>query len=121
MNPSEMTAAERLNYAEMHLDEARRNGTEKEREYWRGYVAASKEFASVEAAVRSPGSKLYRSIIVSMVHHNMSVNAVAAELHYHHNTICYHCDQITRKFGLNPRNFFDLCQLVKFVKGGDIV
>lgn len=41
MLTSEMNAAERLNYAEMKLDEARRSGTEYDREFWRGFRDAS--------------------------------------------------------------------------------
>ena len=111
---------ELLNHAEMKLDEAVRSSNANEREYWRGYVAALRKIMFVSEELRTTDLRLYRSIIIAMADHNMNISVVADELHYNRNTICYHINKIIRKFGLNPRKFYDLCQLMKLVKAGEI-
>ena len=44
---------------------------------------------------------------------NMNVSSTAQELHYHRNNIEYHLTHIQAKTGLNPRNFYDLIELLK--------
>lgn len=111
---------ELLNHAEMKLDEAVRSSNANEREYWRGYVTALRKIMFVSDELRTTDLRLYRSIIIAMADHSMNVNAVADTLHYSRNNICYHIEKITCKFGLNPRKFYELCQLMKLVKAGEI-
>lgn len=45
---------------------------------------------------------------------NMSVNKTAKELFYSSGTINYYFSCIREKTGLNPRNFHELCELLKY-------
>lgn len=58
-----------------------------------------------------------REIILAMAECNMSLSEVSKVKHYHRNTVDYHCRQIRKKTGLNPRCFYDLVRLVCMVKG----
>lgn len=60
-----------------------------------------------------------KEIILALAECNMSANEAARVKHYHRNTVVYHCEQIRKKTGLNPRNFYDLIKLVEMAKEGD--
>lgn len=62
--------------------------------------------------------KIDEQVILSLCSNNMSVSAVARELHYHRNTVMYHIKQIEKETGLNPQRFYDLVDLVEMVKEG---
>lgn len=44
---------------------------------------------------------------------SMNVSKTAINLSYHYSTLLYHLDRIYNKTGLDPRNFFDLVELLK--------
>lgn len=56
-------------------------------------------------------------IIKSYAAHNMNVCATAKEMYLHHNTVIYHLGKIREETGLDPRQFYDLVELVKRVEG----
>lgn len=57
-----------------------------------------------------------REIILAMADCNLSIAAVAEKLHFNRNNIVYHMNQIKKKTGLNPRNFYDLVELLKMLE-----
>lgn len=61
-------------------------------------------------------SAVHKAVILSMAKNDMRLSDVAVELHYHRNTIEYHCEILKRLYGLNPKRFYDLCKLVEMVK-----
>lgn len=60
-----------------------------------------------------------RTIILGMAENNMNMNAVAREQYFHRNAALYHINKIKEITGLDPRNFYDLVELVDIVRGGD--
>ena len=60
-------------------------------------------------------SEMQKSIILGMARNNMTVSAVARDLHYHRNNIIYHIDIIRYRTGLDPMCYYDLCRLVDMV------
>ena len=59
---------------------------------------------------------LDKEIIRGMADNDMSVLAVAKSLFMHRNTINYHIERVRRETGLNPRNFYDLAELLKRIE-----
>ena len=57
-----------------------------------------------------------RDIVLAMAEHDMNLLAVARAMYFHRNNVKYHCSQIYRITGLNPRRFYDLVKLVEMVK-----
>lgn len=55
-------------------------------------------------------------IIKALAEVNMNASKVATLLHYHRNTIQYHLQSIEESTGLCPKNFYDLCELLKMIK-----
>lgn len=58
-----------------------------------------------------------KAIIRSMADHDMKVRRVAADLNYRDTTITYHCQKMKRVFGLDPRKFWDLVDLLDMAEG----
>lgn len=58
-----------------------------------------------------------REIILALADCNMNVMATARKLFRDHSTVRYHIRIIKRITGLDPMNFYDLCELVACVKG----
>lgn len=56
-------------------------------------------------------------IIKAYAAHNMNVSATAKDLYMHHNTVIYHLGKIRAETGLDPRQFYDLVELVKRFEG----
>lgn len=54
----------------------------------------------------------HKAVILAMAGNNMKVADAAAELHYDRNTVNYHIKQIKNKYGLSPKNFYDLNKLI---------
>lgn len=54
---------------------------------------------------------LQRAVVFGMAKNDMSVTRTARDMHCHHNTVQFHCRQIQKQTGLNPRHFFDLIKL----------
>lgn len=44
---------------------------------------------------------------------NMNANEAARRNFMHRNTVEYHLEQVKKKTGLNPRDFFDLAKLME--------
>ena len=55
-------------------------------------------------------------IILAMAEFSMNESEAARHLGVHRNTVVYQCEQIFKKTGLNPNNFYDLVKLVDMVK-----
>lgn len=67
-------------------------------------------------------SDKHMEIILSLGKHSMRMTEVARELDMHRNTVVYHVERIQEITGKDPLNFYDLLELVMFVKaekGGD--
>ena len=60
-----------------------------------------------------------REIIQSLAENSLCVTLVAKKLYIHRNTALYHLNQIKKKTGLDPLNFYDLIKLLELVKDGD--
>lgn len=60
-----------------------------------------------------------REIVLALAEHDLNALAVARAMYFSHNAVRYHCEQIHKKTGLNPRRFYDLVKLVEMVKDGD--
>ena len=52
-----------------------------------------------------------KEVVIAMAENDLSVTRAARATFYHHNTIQFHCVQIQKQTGLNPRNFFDMMKL----------
>lgn len=61
-------------------------------------------------------SEKQKVIIMAIAKHDMNLTLAAQELHYHRNTLLYHCHQMAKNYGLDPRKFYDLCRLVEYAK-----
>ena len=58
-----------------------------------------------------------KEIILSYAENNMSASLTARVMMYHRNSIEYHLEQVYQEHNLNPKNFYDLIELVKIAKG----
>ena len=47
---------------------------------------------------------------------DMNISKTAEILYYNRNTVVYHCDNILKKTGLDPRKFYDLVKLMEIVR-----
>lgn len=59
-----------------------------------------------------------RKVILAFAENNMRSTATADALHYHRNTIEYYLNKIKRTYNLDPKNFYDLVELVGQARGG---
>lgn len=57
-------------------------------------------------------------IILALADCSMSANAAAKKLYMDHTTVLYHIKMIKAITGKDPKNFYDLCDLVRMVKRG---
>ena len=55
-------------------------------------------------------------IIMAYARNDMSIRKTADVLRFGYTTINYHLEKIWEKYGLNPKRFFDLVQLVEMAK-----
>lgn len=55
-------------------------------------------------------------IVMAMANHNMNVTDVARAIFVHRNTVLYHLDKVKQQTGLDPRQFYDLVELVKMAQ-----
>ena len=58
-------------------------------------------------------------IISAMAFEDMNVARVAELMRLHRNSVTWHLEQIKKKTGLDPRNFFDLHELFRLTGGDD--
>ena len=61
-----------------------------------------------------------KSIILAFADNNMDFSKTARSAHYHRNSIYYQMHRIMKKYKLNPQKFYDLIELVKMAKGGEV-
>ena len=52
-------------------------------------------------------------IITKLATNNINAAATARAMFMHRNTVDYHIRMIYRNTGLNPLNFYDLCELLQ--------
>lgn len=55
-------------------------------------------------------------IIVALANCDMKISRVSEKYYFHRNTIVHHIENIKKKTGLDPQNFFDLCELYPIAK-----
>lgn len=61
--------------------------------------------------------KYLAKLIVAYVRADMNICEAARKTYYHRNTFTYQLNRIRKATGLNPRNFFDLCELYEIALG----
>ena len=59
---------------------------------------------------------LQAEVIMALAKNNMNTTATAKDLCFHRNSIYHHIGMIRRNTGLNPLNFYDLCDLLRKAK-----
>ena len=55
-------------------------------------------------------------IVIAMANHNMNVTDVARAIFAHRNTVLYHLNKVKQQTGLDPRQFYDLVELVRMAQ-----
>ena len=63
-------------------------------------------------------NKTEKEIILAFARNDMRVTYAEKELYMSAGSVCYHMKKIKEKTGLNPKNFYELIELVKEVKEG---
>ena len=56
-----------------------------------------------------------KKIVKALAEHSMNISEAARATNYHRNTCVYHIEQIKKRTGLDPMNFFDLHELYQIV------
>lgn len=56
-------------------------------------------------------------ILESLAQNGMRIQRVADELRYSSHAVRYHLGKVHRLTGLNPRDFYDLYELIQILKG----
>lgn len=51
-------------------------------------------------------------VVISLAANGLVMSRASRELFYHRNTLDYHVQQIRRKTGKNPLDFYDMCMLL---------
>ena len=59
-----------------------------------------------------------KAIVLAMAEHNMNKVEAGKSLFYSRSNVLYHCGEIYKQTGLDPRKFYDLVKLVEMVKEG---
>ena len=59
-----------------------------------------------------------KEVLLAYAEHNMDAVKAGKSIYYHPNTLGYRMTKIQKKYGLNPRRFYDLVELLKIAKGG---
>lgn len=57
-----------------------------------------------------------KAIILALADNGMKWKPAARSINLHYNTVAYRMDRIYDRTGLDPRNFYDLQELVEIVK-----
>ena len=55
------------------------------------------------------------AVILALAGNGMNVSHAAKALYFCHSNVLYHIKKVKGKTGLDPRDFYDLCALVKMV------
>ena len=58
-----------------------------------------------------------RECCLAYAKYGMRLSETARRLIFHRNTVQYHLDQVKKKTGLDPHNFYDLVKLVQALEG----
>jgi sugar diacid utilization regulator len=58
-----------------------------------------------------------KRIILGYAENDMNLSKTARATHYHPNTIRDYFPRIAKKYGLDPKKFYDLVELVEMAKG----
>ena len=58
-----------------------------------------------------------KRVIIGYADNDMNLSRTARSIHYHPNTIRDYFPRIAKKYGLNPKKFYDLVKLVEMAKG----
>lgn len=66
----------------------------------------------------APLTSAQAETVLALAACNMSRAETARRMHRKHTTVDYHLDKINEATGLDPRNFYDLIELVRIVKEG---
>jgi sugar diacid utilization regulator len=54
-------------------------------------------------------------IILALAENRMNASKAAVVTHMHRNTVTYHIERIKRITGLDPTEFYDLCELLRMI------
>ena len=57
-----------------------------------------------------------KEVLKAMADANLNVTEAAIFLWIARNSVVYHLKKIKRKTGLDPRNFYDMVKLLKYIK-----
>ena len=60
-------------------------------------------------------SPLDKGVVMAFAEANMKPGGASKQYHMSHNGVYYHLLSVKVKTGLDPKNFFDLCQLVEMI------
>lgn len=55
-------------------------------------------------------------IVIELAKCNLNITKTSKAMYMHRNNVNYHIRQIRRNTGLNPLNFFELCELLPKAK-----
>ena len=64
--------------------------------------------------------ELHRQLILLMAKHSLCLTKVGRKVNYQRQAINYHLHLIQDKTGLDPRSFYDLCELLEYIKEGKL-
>ena len=56
-------------------------------------------------------------VILALADNRMNISDTARALSIHRNSVVYHIEKIKKEIGLDPRDFYDLCELLDMVRG----
>lgn len=60
--------------------------------------------------------KFAAEVIVALADNDMKINVAANAIYVHSGTVRYRVEKIYKGTGLNPVNFYDLCELLPVAK-----
>lgn len=64
-------------------------------------------------------TQIEKEIILAYAKCNMTASETARMVHYHPNNVEYHLTKIKKKYGLDPKVFYDLVKLLEIAKGAE--
>lgn len=67
------------------------------------------------AEILSAMSPLDKGVVIAFAEANMKPGGASKRYHMSYNGVYYHLLSVKAKTGLDPKNFFDLCQLVEMI------
>ena len=79
-------------------------------------VAQPRKEITVEKVVLNDAQK---AVVFGMAAGNMCLSEAGRKSNYSRNSVVYYVEQIKEKTGLDPKSFYDLCELVRIAKEGE--